>query len=35
MISKFEKINEKEEPPHTGINFYTYTISNITGSMIV
>jgi len=34
MISKFEKINEKEEPPHTGINFYIYTISEIFGGRI-
>ena len=26
MISKFEKINEKEEPPHSCINFYIYTM---------
>ena len=35
MISKFEKINEKEEPPHTCINFYSYASRNITGEMIV
>ncbi len=35
MISKFEKINEKEEPPHSGIIFYSYTTRNITGGMVV
>ena len=35
MMSKFEKINEKEEPPHTSYKFYSYILHRITGEKIV